>query len=145
MSSLTLARDAMQVILQNVPQQTLQRTTYCAMVVKLATGVQAVVVAEAGATASGINGRLVDLLDNQLCGAGGVAIIPCADPTPGQGTWHMNDAEQQALRTVQNPGNQTFVGATIKAVVANRPICAQCSFSLGQLGLTVTASEAVAP
>jgi hypothetical protein len=66
----------------------------------------------------------VDLSDNQL----GAAIIGCADPTPGQGTWHMNDAEQQALRTVQNPGNQTFVGATIKAVVANRPILRSMQF-----------------
>ena len=140
----------MQVIVQNVPQQTLQRTSYCAMVVKLGTGVRAVVIAEAGATASGINGPLVDLLDNQL----NVPIIPCADPTPGQGTWHMNDAEQQAMRTVLGTGNQTFVGAAIKAVVANRPICQSCRFTLGQLGLTVgpavgppvlTANEAVAP
>ena len=139
MKSLNLARLAMQTIVQNVPQKTLSYTSYCAMVVKLASGTRAVVIAEAGETANGINGKLVDALDNTLQ----VPIIPCAAPTQGQGTWHMNDAEQQALKTVLN-GN-TFNGATIKAVVANRAICDSCAYTLKQQGLQVNGAEAVAP
>jgi hypothetical protein len=57
----------------------------------------------------------------------------------------MDDAEQQALRTVENPGDTTFAGGAIKAVVANRDICDQCGFTLRQRGLTVTGREATAP
>jgi len=136
MKSLNLARQAMQVIVQNVSQKTLGYTSYCAVVVKLSTGVRAVVIAEAGASASGINGTLIDKLDNSL----GVPVIPCAAPVLGLGTWHMNDAEQQALRTIFN--GETFQGATIKAVVANRAICASCTFTLQQRGLQVAGAEA---
>jgi hypothetical protein len=139
MKSLNLARQAMQVITQNVPQKTLAYTSYCAMVVKLASGTRVVVVAEAGATASGINGKLVDALDNNLQ----APIIPCASPNDGLGTWHMNDAEQQALRTVFD--GETFKGATIRAVVANRAICESCTFTLQQHGMQVNGAEAVAP
>ena len=137
--SIDLARRAMQVIKDYVSQQTLNRTTYCAMVVQLPNrnNVRAVVVAEAGASARGIVGPLVDLLDNQLQ----VPIIPCAAPTPDLS----NDAEQQALRTVEKGGDTTFKDGRIKAVVASRNICAQCSPTLGQLGLTVTGCEATAP
>ena len=61
-------------------QQTLERTRYCAMVVQLPNrnNVRAVVVAEAGASARGITGNLVDELDIKLCASDSVAIIPCA-------------------------------------------------------------------
>jgi hypothetical protein len=137
--SLDLARQAMQTIIQNLPAKTLSYTSYCAVVVKLANGNRAVVVAEAGATAKGINGKLVDTLENTL----NCAVVPCADPTPGQGTWHMNDAEQQAMKTIG--AGDTFNGATVKAVVANRAICQSCTFMLQQHGLVVNGSEAVAP
>ena len=146
MQSLTLARDAMQVIVENVSKKSLDFTSYCAMVVQLPNrnNVRAVVVAQAGATASGINGRLVDTLDTRFS-ADGVPIIPCAAPTPGQGTWHMNDAEQQAVITVMNPEDTTFAGVAIKAVVANRPICDQCRFTLKQQGLTLGPAEKPVP
>jgi hypothetical protein len=54
----------------------------------------------------------------------------------------MNDAEQQALRTFS--GESTFQGARIKAVVANRPICQSCTFTLTRQGLQVNGAEAVA-
>ena len=141
---LKLAQDAMDVITAYYKgQQTLDRTTYCAMVVQLPNrnNVRAVVVAEAGASARGITGTLVDKLDIKLCAGGSVAIIPCAAPTPDL----TNDAEQQALRTVQKGGDTTFKGGAIKAVVASRAICNACSLSLSQLGLTVTGCEATAP
>ena len=141
---LKLAQDAMDVITAYYKgQQTLDRTTYCAMVVQLPNrnNVRAVVVAEAGASARGITGTLVDKLDIKLCAGGSVAIIPCAAPTPDL----TNDAEQQALRTVQKGGDTTFKGGAIKAVVASRDICKACGFTLSQLGLTVTGCEATAP
>jgi hypothetical protein len=141
---LKLAQDAMDVITAYYKgQQTLDRTTYCAMVVQLPNrnNVRAVVVAAAGKTAGGITGTLVDQLDIKLCAGGSVAIIPCADPTPDLS----NDAEQQALRTVQKGGDATFKGGVIKAVVASRPICNACGLSLGRLGLTVSECEATAP
>src|SRR3954452_22115316 len=98
MKSINLARQAMNTIVQRVPAKTLGYTSYCAMVVKLATGKRVVIISEAGATANGINGKLVDALDTALQ----VPIIPCAAPTQGLGTWHMNDAEQQALKTFLN-------------------------------------------
>lgn len=138
MKSINLAKNAMQLIVNHVPAQTFGYTSYCAVVVKLANGVRAVVVAEAGASAPGISGTLVDYLDTNLqC-----PIIPCAAPIPGQGTWHMNDAEQQALRTIFT--EPTFDGATIKAVVANRTICESCKATLQQHGFTVNGVEAVA-
>jgi hypothetical protein len=140
MKSLTLARQAMNLIVQHVPVQTLNRTSYCAVVVKLASGTRAVVVAEAGATASGIGGPLVDLLDNGLQ----VPIIPCANPTPGLGFWHMNDAEQQAIQTIQ-AATGTLQGARIKAVVANRDICPSCTHMLQTMGMIVNNNEAEAP
>jgi hypothetical protein len=141
-----LARRAMEVITGYVGQQALIRTTYCAMVVQLPNrnNVRAVVVAEAGASARGIVGPLVDQLDSRLQ----VPIIPCAAPTPDLS----NDAEQQALRTFEN-GDATFKDGAIKAVVASRPICGLCAPTLRQRGLTVgpattpvvlTASEAMA-
>lgn len=138
MKSINLARNAMQLIVNHVPAQTLGYTSYCAVVVKLANGTRAVVIAEAGASAPGISGTLVDYLDTQLqC-----PIIPCAAPVIGQGTWHMNDAEQQALRTIFT--EPTFNGARVKAVVANRAICPSCTATLQQHGFTVNGAEAEA-
>lgn len=139
MKSIKLAREAMQIIVQNVQKKTLDYTTYCAMVVKLQNGKRAVVVSEAGQTAKGIAGWLVDKLDVQI----EVPIIPCAAPVEGEGTWHMNDAEQQALNTFASGG--TFSGAKIKAVVASRTICESCKHTLTKLGLQVNGAEAVAP
>jgi hypothetical protein len=142
MKSLNLARQAMNVITQRVPQATLNRTSYCAIVVKLANGTRAVVVAEAGATASGINGPLVTAIDSTL----GVPVIPCASTIQGLGTWHMNDAEQQAIRTIQT--EPTFAGGAIRAAVANRAICGMCQSTLNGLGLIINGgntSEAYVP
>jgi len=143
MKSLNLARQAMQVIVQQVPQATLNRTSYCAAVVKLANGNRAVVVAEAGMTASGINGPLASMIEATV----GVALIPCAYLLQGPGTWHINDAEQQAIRIIGS-AEGALSGAQIKAVVANRRICDMCQFTLIQLGLIINAhndSEAYVP
>jgi hypothetical protein len=143
LKSLTLARNAMNLIVAYLPAKTLSYTSYCAAVVKLQNGNRAVLVTEAGATASGINGKIIDHLENALH----VPVLGGAAPTPGQGTWHMNDAEQQALATlagsVQDGG--VWQGAVLKAVVANRTICPSCTYTLQQRGFAVNGAEAVAP
>jgi len=78
---------------------------------------------------------------NHVENAVDVAVIGCAAPIPGQGTWHMNDAEQQAL-AIWRTGYPT---ATLKAIKATRNICQSCSFFLGQYGLIVNGTEATAP
>lgn len=143
MQSLTLAQNAMNLLVGYVPAKTLGYTSYCAAVIKLQNGKRAVLVTEAGATASGINGKLIDHLENALQ----VPVFGGASPTPGQGTWHMNDAEQQALTVVAASiqGGGVWQGAVLKAVVANRNICASCTFTLQQHGFVVNGVHAVAP
>jgi len=137
MKSINLARQAITVITNNVSAQALGYTTYCAAVIRLANGNRAILIAAAGATASGISATLLNLIENTV----NVAVIGCAAPTQGQGTWHMNDAEQQAL-TIFSTGYST---ATLKAIKATRNICPSCTFFLSQRGLIVTGTEAVAP
>ena len=104
------------------------------MAIKLDNGNRAFLVAEAGASVKGINGPLLNDLDKILQ----EAVVGCADPTPGVGTWHMNDAEQQALRVWRDG----FRGSTIEAVVATRTICASCRHTLTHLGLQINGAEA---
>jgi hypothetical protein len=141
--SLTLARNAMNFIVGYLPARTLSYTSYCAAVIKLQNGNRAVLVTEAGASASGITGTLLSQMETALH----VPVLGGASPTPGQGTWHMNDAEQQALAVfsaaVQNGG--VWQGAVLKAVVANRAICPSCTYTLQQHGFAVNEAEAVAP
>jgi surface antigen len=133
----------MNLIVANLPARTLGYTSYCAAVVKLQNGNRAVLVTEAGASASGINGRLLSQMENALQ----APVLGGASPIPGQGTWHMNDAEQQALAVlasaVQDGG--VWQGAVLKAVVANRDICPSCAYTLQQRGFAVNGAEAVAP
>ena len=135
MTTLDLARLAIANIRNLVPDATLNRTTYCAMVIQLNNGNCAVLVAEAGASVRGVNGPLISDLERILS----TPVIGCADPIPGLGTWHMNDAEQQALK-IWNKGYKDC--STLKAVVATRPICASCTHTLTQLGLQVNGAEA---
>jgi hypothetical protein len=145
MKSINLACQAMKVIVGNVSPQTLSRTSYCAMVLKLGNGQRVVLIAEAGASARGINEPLLERIENALNAVSpNVAVIGCAAPTLGQGTWHMNDAEQQALQ-IHSQDDGALTGSVIKAVVANRPICASCTFTLTQHGLVVNGAEATAP
>lgn len=135
--SIVAARQAILVIRQNVSAQALGYTTYCASVIKLSNGNRGVLIAEAGANAPGISNNLLATIENLLQ----MAVLGCASTIAGQGTWHMNDAEQQALRIWQ----QNYPDAALKAVKATRAICASCHYTLQQYGMVVNGDEAEAP
>ncbi len=138
--SLAIARAAMNLIVGRLPAQTLSRTSYCAMVVKLTNGNRAILVAEAGRSAGGVNGPLLEYLQASL----NIAVAGCAFPIQGLGTWHMNDAEQQALR-IHSQQEGALAGSRIRAVVANRDICASCSHTLTTMGMVVNGADAWVP
>jgi hypothetical protein len=135
--SIIAARGAINVITQRVSAQALGYTTYCAAVIKLPNGNRGILIAEAGASASGISASLLSAIENQVQ----MAVIGSASTVPGQGTWHMNDAEQQALRIWQ----EGYPTAVLKAVKATRAICDSCTYFLQQRQLIVNGDEAVAP
>lgn len=135
--SILAARQAIVVITQQVSAQALGYTTYCAAVIKIANGNRGLLIAEAGASAAGISGNLLSSIENQVQ----MAVLGCASPVSGQGTWHMNDAEQQALRIWQ----EGYPTAVLKAVKATRAICPSCTHFLQQRLLNVNGDEAVAP
>ena len=138
---LNTAHMAIGVIRANVPPTTLARTTYCAAVGERPDGTRMVLIAEAGAQASGINAPLIGLIEaalpavtvNQVTIPTAI-VIPCANTIAGAGYFHMNDAEQQAIRTFLDGADSSFNGFTLKAVVATREICQGCRAMLGRNG-----------
>lgn len=141
--SLNLARAAMGAIVAQVGPGPLGFTTYAAATIRLADGRRAIMVTTAGAGANGIPPAILNAVE---LACPGVAVFGAADTVQGQGNWHMNDAEQQVLRTmfaIQNQG--AFAGSVLKAVVASRNICASCTHFLQVRGFAVNGTEADAP
>jgi len=146
MPEIDTARTVISHILDVVPSTTLSRTTYCALVVLRPDGSEVVYVAEAGATASGISGPLLDSIQNSV-DVNTQIIVGSASTETGLGTWHMNDAEQQALRIASDhiSNSPSMLGSVLKAIKANRDICDSCTHTLRSLyGMTINGSEATA-
>jgi hypothetical protein len=135
-----VVKEAVAEIVKAVPKKSLGYTTYAAGFVKTGRGVEAVMISEAGASPGGIPNGLLEKLEARLQ----MAILGCAAPVPGQGTWHMNDAEQQILRTITEADGE-LAGAKLRAIAANRDICTSCSYTLQQWGLKVSGAVAEAP
>jgi len=137
-----------QVLLSRLPSGTLSRTTYAVCVVTTTDGTPVVIVSEAGAGASGISGPLLEHISERLRlqTDANFAVMGCAAPTPGQGQWHMNDAEIQIINTLQQASSDggALANANVLAIGATRVFCESCTFRLRSIGLQINEARTLA-
>ena len=120
----------------NLPAQTLGRTTFAALAYETTNDHDVVMVATAGAGATGLSGPAIDALQAHLTanGLGEFIVVSVAMPLERIGTWHINDAEMQLLRGIEaaEEDQSALQAAVLCAIGATRRLCANCHHFVGQ-------------